>query len=60
VVDKNLPSSSLLADWINTRAKDIFEESALVEHALALLHCAQINGNFIILGSSFLYDHFEN
>jgi hypothetical protein len=43
VLDKNLPPA-LLADWINARARHIFEESALVDHALALLHCAQING----------------
>ena len=46
IVDKNLPSAALLSDWINRRAEMIFEESALVDHALALLHCAQINGNF--------------
>ena len=44
VVDKNLPSASLLSTWINDRAKNFYEESALVDHALALLNCAELNG----------------
>ena len=51
VVERNSPSASLMSNWINARAKNIFEESALVEHALALLHCAQINGDSTICKS---------
>ena len=40
----NVPSQALVTEWVDTRAREIENESSLVDHALALLQIASANG----------------
>jgi hypothetical protein len=41
---ETVPSRELVIEWVDTRAREIENESSLVDHALALLQIASVNG----------------